>query len=326
MVPLLDLSPAEYMAILLHEIGHNFSGSLYNDIYVANREMMLQYKKTLKYLIVLYAIASLCIVGIPGLIKTIKQYNNLKNKNIKKDAKKDRKKKPSKLKGFFGALKGKQSDYATFVDELSTRMNGDKYAEYAGKYFDDMDSKGYGEEYVKQSNGRIDEVIADKFAGIYGYGPDQATALLKCDEWDSKAAKKIKQTGSKKDKENNLKYEKVNMQIHRYDVHPQTIQRITEELKLLRSEIEKDDVDPKLKEVMLEQVKQLEDILKDATATYEKIDKNTEARKLYNEYINDKYPDAVNDDIEEKIEECLDKYFDEAKEKCEKKYASKKKK
>ena len=175
---------AEIMAILLHEIGHNFSGSLYNDIYVANREMMLQYKKTLKYLIVLYAIASLCIVGIPGLIKTIKQYNNLKNKNIKKDAKKDRKKKPSKLKGFFGALKGKQSDYATFVDELSTRMNGDKYAEYAGKYFDDMDSKGYGEEYFKQTNGRIDEVIADKFAGIYGYGPDQATALLKCDEWD----------------------------------------------------------------------------------------------------------------------------------------------
>ena len=317
---------AEIMAILLHEIGHNFSGSLYNDIYIANREMMLQYKKTLKYLIVLYAIASLCIVGIPGLIKTIKQYNNLKNKNIKKDAKKDRKKKPSKLKGFFGALKGKQSDYATFVDELSARMNGDKYAEYAGKYFDDMDSKGYGEEYFKQTNGRIDEVIADKFAGIYGYGPDQATALLKCDEWDSRAAKKIKQTGSKKDKENNLKYEKVNMQIHRYDIHPQTIQRINEELKLLKREIEKDDVDPKLKEVMLEQVKQLEDILKDATTTYEKIDKNTEARKLYNEYINDKYPDAVNDDIEEKIEECLDKYFDEAKEKCEKKYASKKKK
>ena len=136
----------------------------------------------------------------------------------------------------------------------------------------------------------------------------------------------MKQTGSKKDKENNLKYEKVNMQIHRYDIHPQTIQRINEELKLLKREIEKDDVDPKLKKVMLEQVKQLEDILKDATTTYEKIDKNTEARKLYNEYINDKYPDAVNDDIEEKIEECLDKYFDEAKEKCEKKYASKKKK
>lgn len=317
---------AEILAILLHEIGHNFSGSLYNDIYVANREMMIQYKNTLKILIIGYAILSLCLVGIPGLIKTIKQYNSLKNKGIKKEAKKDRKKKPNKLKGFFGAIKGKGKDYASFVDELSARMSGDEYAEYAGKYFENMENNGYGEEYFKQANGRIDEVIADKFAGIYGYGPDQATALLKCDEWDSKAAKKIKEKGSKKDKESNLKYEKVNMQIHKYDVHPQTIQRINEELKLLRREVEKDDVDPKLKEVMLGQIKQLEDIIKDATTTYEKIDKNTEARKLYNDYINDKYPDAVNEEIEDKIEECLDKYFDEAKEKCEKKYTSKKKK
>ena len=133
------------------------------------------------------------------------------------------------------------------------------------------------------------------------------------EEYKSAAYKYIETKGNKEQKKANSKYQKAIAKINFYDIHPQSIQRVNEELKLLKRELAKEDLDPKVKEILEEQISQLEEKLKEFTTTSKKLSKNDNAQRLFNAYINDEFPDAVSEEIEEKIEEALDKLLDEAK-------------
>ena len=317
-----ELTNGEVLAIILHEIGHNFSASIYNRLYVANRELLIQYKKYLKNNIILHSILTVFTFGLdlPFLIDSIKQYNNpeYSNKKANKKQKKYQKKKESKLRGWLSGIKGKSSDKSNFYGELAARKSGD---EYINKYYDALDNDpNFSKEKNAKSNERIDEVIADKFTAIYGYGPELSTGLLKMDEYVSDAKRKIFEDNDKKAIEANAKYEAAFRKIHDYDCHPQSVQRAYECLKVLRREVEKDDLDPKVRDVILEQISQFEDIIKDMTSTSEKLSDSQNANRLYNAYVNDNIPDAIAQELEDEIEDALDNVFEKYKDKLEKKY------
>lgn len=314
------MTSSEIVAVMLHEIGHNFSSCLYGKLYLENREIMLSYKRAMIFMIVLGAILSPFLIGIPMLIAGIKNYRDSTTAGQKAKAERNEKN-VGKTGGFFAFIKGlknKYSDMQSYASELASRIadGWDKY-----KVLNPL--KGEGKQKYKQisnSSGRLDEVFADKFAAVYGYGPELALGLAKMDDYLSKANKKIQLTGTKKEKANNLKFEEVIRKVSIYDVHPQTVQRAVEEIKLLKRELDKANIDPRLAEVIKQQVSELEEVLKKITIQNDELSKNDNARRAWNAYINKELPDAVNDKIEEEIEKALDSKLEEfAKEQAKKK-------
>lgn len=288
-------SNAEIVAILLHEIGHNFADCIYSTIEVANRDMMNNYRSMI---IIIAIIQALTIVGIPNAIATIKQYFELNNRNMNKKEKKSQSKKPSKLAGLVGGVKGKISDFSDFLNSVLTRLFGIGSIKLSKR---EAELQGVKDK-VRTSVGRQNEVFADKFAGVYGYGPEQASALLKLESTPSKASNFI----NKISEELNDRFNDVVRDINDFDVHPQLMQRINSEISLLKNELKKEDIDPKVKKAIESQLNELNKIVKKATEQSKDFSKNENAQALYNAYINNNCPTPLANNLEEAIEKALD--------------------
>jgi hypothetical protein len=290
----------EILAVLLHETGHNFADAIFDEIELGNRNMMLNYKKFLIAKIIGEAILSVLTLGLalPFLVRDINTLNKGLNNAYKNKSQKQKQSKPgSVIKSILNGIKGKYGDVNMFINELLNRLGGGDYLERVYRYLDGTNRK----EEIRNSLGRKNEVIADKFAGIYGYGPAQASALLKMDSYKS-AAHKLAATI---DKNANKSYEEAIFKINDYDVHPQSIQRALEEVKLLKNELKSKDLDPKLKKVIETQLNQLYDIIEQYSTTSKTLSETDNARRLYNAYINDECPDAVDKEVEDKIEKAF---------------------
>jgi hypothetical protein len=290
-----DLTDGEIVAIILHELGHNFADAIYKDIEIANKKQVKDYLDML----ILTTILT-CGLYLPGALK--EYYNNL-NKTVKKRESKTRKR---PIHGLIKGIKAKCSDFFDVYNEVIERLG---MGRDINKYKKDADSKGYPKK-VKKSASRYNEVIADKFAGIYGYGPEQGSALLKMDSQISKAediVNSIPGIGIKANKA----YNDAIKDIYNYDCHPHVIQRINEEIKTLRYELQKSDLDPKLVKAMNEQLDQLEALKNEATKIVDSSRDNERARATFYKYVNDKDPNAIDDAIEEAINIAFDNVIED---------------
>jgi hypothetical protein len=296
---------AEIVAILLHEIGHNFADCLYDEIRFANKEMYAAYENWL-----------ISLATLKGFIFALPLYRFAKkmlrdNTNTTKRI--NSKKKPTWLAGLISGLKGKHKDHQSIKREIKARKKRGKGAQAYKR-----NAGTYGKTKAKGSISRQNEVFADKFAGVYGYGPELGSGLVKLEYSETEEVKKLEEK-SKKFKEASREFDEAVRDINDYDCHPQLIQRIIEELKLLRREYEKIDIDPKVKEVIKAQIDELEALLKEITSVSKDFSKDEDAQNAYNEYVKEHLPDAVSDEIEAAIEESLDKLLDEDKQKRKKK-------
>lgn len=296
----------EIVAIILHEVGHNFADCLYDRIRFANIDIIYKIDEYYKAKIA----CDICSFAIISLIKDIKKYNEFKSVNAKyKNNDKEQKKIKNPFRGIITGITGKLSDFADYVSELITRQYfGKEYADALNK----ATSKKKSIEANKDSIDKQNEVFADKFAGVYGYGPEQASALYKMTMERSKADIKSDNTPG------NDALNKALLKVHKIDCHPQLVQRAREELKLLEREVAKDDCDPKLKEIMIKQIDQLNKMIDDMCDSYNKLTKNEKMKAEYNEIINKEDPDAISEKLEKAIEEALDKLIDEDKKKNKK--------
>ena len=306
------LNGEELTAVLLHEIGHNFADALYGDIYVANKEFVNYMKEATTTSLIIGILLSPALIGIPMVIDAIKAKKLLSSKSYAKEAKKNDKNagKLTNISTIISGIKNQVNDYLDYVEELGYRL-----ADYTGVRIDDP-LKGRGKkryESYKGSLARINEVFADKFATMYGYGPELQRGLGIFHDYLSRANKEIQFEHPESDKTKNLKYEELYRKEAIFDEHPRFTQRINTSIHLLERELKKDDLDPKYKKMLEDQYKQLKDILKEYTTCMDKLSKNDNARRLYNAYINNNLPDAVDAEIEEKIEEALDKGFNDYK-------------
>lgn len=289
-----ELSDAEIVAVMLHEIGHNFADAIYKDIRVANKEVAQVYYQ---YYIIAAIMQVFCL-HFGNAIYILKNYNHKAN-NSKNLGKQYSKLKYNPIRGIKKAFGSKIQDFKSFSKAVITRYFG------AGKLRNQIrKAEIYGlEKKAKKSLDRQNEVIADKFAGIYGYGPEQAQALLKMDSYRSKAAKFVDKLPGGKNK--NRAFDQLVNQAIKYDEHPHTIQRIHEEIKVLKYELNK-GCDPKYEAMIKGQIAELEQLLKDATTIVKTFNQDQKAQALYNAYINNQEPDAVDEEIEDKINDALD--------------------
>lgn len=298
-----NISDSELVAIILHEIGHNFADALYGEINFANKKNMIEYEKYLSS----YATVIGFLLALPYYIKAkqlLKEYNN--STRVQKESKP---KKTSKLKGILTGLGAKWKDYQSYKAEIRARKRG-------GKVYRDAKRKAgtVAKNAARESLARQNEVIADKFAAIYGYGVEISSGLSKLTYHKSEAAKKLEAAGGKLAAASR-DYDDAVKDICDYDCHPHLVQRINEEIKLLEREVSKDDIDPRFKLVIYDQIGQLKSLLDKITKTSKILSRDENAKNAYHDYVNKNCPTAVSDEIEEKIENALDKLLEEDKKK-----------
>ena len=302
-----EITDSELVAIILHEIGHNFADALYGEINIANKRQMIEYEKYLSG----YATVIGFLLALPAYIKAkrlLKEYNN--STRVERESKP---KKTSKIRGILNGIKGKWDDYCSYKQELLARKRGGKvYRDYKRKLGSTAKVK------ARESLARQNEVIADKFAAIYGYGAEIASGLTKLTYHKSEAAKKLEAAGGRL-AEASRDFDDAVKDICDYDCHPHLVQRINEEIKLLEREVAKEDIDPRYKIVIYDQISQLKILLDKITKTSKVLSKDENAKNAYHDYVNKTCPSAVSDEIEDKIEEALDKLIEEDKKKNKKK-------
>ncbi len=289
----------EILATLLHELGHNFADAIYDDIKLSHK----QYAENLKDYLVIRAIISFGL----RLPSSIKIYNQHTNRHARKEGKKTRK---NIFRGISQGFHARKENRRNFWDDVRARIKGGSAYE---RYKDFLNNQGY-KEAARKSLTRQNEVIADKFATIYGYGPANISATFKMTKIESKAEKFVKKIpiiGAV----NNDSFNAAMVDINDYDAHPIHIQIANEEIALLKREVEKTDIDPKLKKMMTEQITQIQNILKEETKVIQDGSKSAKAREAYYAYINGECPMAVDEEIEDKIEEAFDKVLNGDKKK-----------
>ena len=287
----------EIIAILLHELGHNFADAIYDDIKLANRKWA-EWAKAYLIFVSIISFGLAIPIAISDYIKNTNKYYRKKGKKNHKNI----------FRGISQGFHSIGSNMRNFWGEFKARLKGGSMYE---RYKMQLDAQGY-KEAARKSIGRQNEVIADKFAGIYGYGPAQVQALFKMDKIESKAeryAKRVPLIGES----NNDSFNAAMVDLNDYDVHPHNIQRANEEIALLKREVEKKDVDPKLKKMMIEQITQIQNILKEETKIIQDGSKSAKAKEAYYAYINGQCPMAVDEEIEDKIEEAFDKVLNGGK-------------
>ena len=125
------------------------------------------------------------------------------------------------------------------------------------------------------------ERSADNFATMHGYGADLTRAL---DKLGYATGNKIKEIYLKTPLVSNLYM--LNMDLTRllispFDVHPITISRATDQLNLLKNEANKTDLDPKLRKVILSDIAECEKALKNLTNTKISIENKNILRNAY---------------------------------------------
>lgn len=301
-----DLTDAEVLAILLHEIGHNFGDFIDNKIKLNNINTMKAYKEMLLYDAIMN---SALIITIPlAIIDYKRKYREFTNDYKLKTAEKGREKSSDRE----ARKAAKKADREDFFNDLKTTIF--KYSPIR-KALAKSNAKSrdlYRDELIKsarESISRRDEIIADKFVGIYGYGVELSTAFHKMDthierfdEWLNKLP------GGE---EANRTWQELLKDINEFDCHPHTIQRINENIKLLKNELEQDDMDPKMKDVIVKQIKEMENVIKDIVDKSKKNPDNIYYN--YAAFVNEELPDAVSEKIEDEIADELNKIISKKK-------------
>lgn len=290
-----DLTDGEIVAVMLHELGHNFTDAIYKKIRVANKQTA-QYCYQYYFIIAIYMV--FCKFKPRKALKFLTFWNK-KTNNSAYLVNKNQNMKYNPIRGIKKAIGGTFIDMKDFCKGVIRR-----YFQFGKavkqKRMIEIFSNG---DKNKKSFGRIDEVIADKFAGVYGYGPEQGSALMKMESYRSKAAKFVdKLPGGK---ERNKKYDQLWTDYTNYDEHPHYIQRINEEIKVLEFELKK-GCDPKYAEIIKSQIAQLKQLIKDASTVMKEFNEDEKAKALYNAYINNKEPLAVDEELEDEINNALD--------------------
>lgn len=297
-------TPEQLTACLLHEIGHNFGDCIDNTIMVENKQFIKDYKMTLK----LYIILSILTLGLTGNpFKYIGMYNDIDNKKLNKKYKKKNKKKPGsgKISAYFTGVINSIKDTLELKMIINSRTNKNTI-DYLSRYYDNGNLSDNKRKAIRTSSSRISEVIADKFAGIYGYGSEFADLMITFNTVSGSREYKATKKAKPKLNKYNDDFERALFNLNAFDCHPQEVQRVIEVLKTLKLEYEKDDIDPVLKKELIYQINQIEDKLNKMcdTASYiEEVDKD---HAKFNKYIYEQDPSAVDEEIENIINSELD--------------------
>lgn len=256
-----ELSDREVLAVILHEIGHNFESSL-DDICVFRS----YFNKCFSFILLLTAPIHLLIGNGQAVASSSNQLRGWTNRTAEK-IKRDNK----GLNDIFHMVKGLTgivTDIITNVNALQslfvTVLN--PIGVFIGSIYGNiMNTIQNPIMFIRQMFGGVrSERVADNFASMYGYGPDLSSALRKFDEEGYgisayKAGKNIPIFGHLYD----LYSVPITTILSLMDPHPNTAARMYDQFNYIRKELNKADIDPKMKKQLNKECHEIDMLLKD---------------------------------------------------------------
>ena len=284
-----EITGEELTGILLHEIGHNFADCLDNQIRLDNKKTIKNYYQ---YLILKASI----LFGRRYKKELERNTNEYERKNTKEKVNKE-----SKIRGWIRGLASLKYNFNSFCGNILVKL---MRVAMKPKQLSQADvNNAEKQTKIKTNSGRKNEVFADKFAAVYGYGLAITKGLYKMDTHEDKASKFIAKVFSDKLNEN---FEMLCQDYFLYDVHPHTIQRANSICNTLRAELNKEDLDPKVKEVLTKQLDEMEQYIKKITTAIKNEPERQAVRKAFYRTVNELSPDALAKELEDEIEKELD--------------------
>ena len=297
-----NFTDAEIVAILLHEIGHNFADVISEKIRLENYE----FYKSWWEVVLLRALLTLGGSLPEDILFTITNNNKYQEK------KKEKEKPVGKIGSFFEYISGRLSDlqfnYEVFKSEV---ISGIVVGLIGTRYFDKRANSTAGSRRILSAAGRQNEVIADKFAAIYGYGAEQVSALSKLTLDLLPAEEVLMKLPFGSILVSNVT--QASKDYHKYDVHPNIVQRANTMIKSLEFELSKKNLDPEMRKIIKDQIKEMEECKKAFMTINEDDNVKFQIEKAYAAVVDKKMPDATT----EKLEIEINKKIDEL---CNKKY------
>lgn len=235
----------EVLAIILHEIGHNFAEAL--DSGISLNSMILS------YLIVLFTILDM----IQGRINL----NGLTNFNALDKLGIDIKKWIAENCKPIGAIAMIMSGFFGLIQDGLMNINYLLQSFVPSAILQQIPSKIMG--MIIKPTAYRNEKIADRFATMYGYGPELSSALSKLETVGSGIT--IKQQMDEVPVIGfifNLVPTFAKICITPFDEHPMWSERLEDQIRALEYELKKADLDSKMKKEIEFEVKQIRDLKK----------------------------------------------------------------
>lgn len=280
---------AEILAIILHEVGHNFADAIHDKLRLYNINMMEAY---MNYWL-------LVMIFDPKHIPTYIKFNITNKNEYQKEKEENRK--PNPVKTFLQYTINNIDDFNNKVKSFFYRITGGLNTRIKKLAADVTYDNSQDPQYGKQN-----EMIADKFATINGYAIELHTAMEKMDTIHPVRdfVEKIPILGPLM----NLSTEKANADFFKYDEHPQAMQRIQTSISALEFELKKNNLDPKVKKVLKTQIEQLKELMEKASTVTDDMTKADEFIANYNKKIIKKYKYAIDKEIEDEIDKMIDSF------------------
>lgn len=295
-----NITDAEIVALMLHEIGHNFADVISKDIKLANYE----WYETFWAYVGLRAVLTLGASLIEDIATWITNQNKYQAKN------KEKEKPVGKIAGFLAYVNGKITDFQFNWELFKYSLFSGLLGSFIGQKQIDYSAKT-GADTMKKDPSRQNEVIADKFAAIYGYGAEQVTILAKLTTTMLPGQEIL----SKLPYGNVLlKYSaELGKTSFKYDCHPNLIQRANTMIESLKFELGKKNLDPEIRKIIEKQIKEMEECKKEFMKVRDDDNELAKVEKVYAAVVEKKFPQATT----EKLEKEINKQIDDL---CNKKY------
>ena len=298
-----NITSEEMVAILLHEIGHNFqefidpSMKAYNNIYILN-----WYDQILAYSI-LNHLADWKAQAMRSNTNTQRVEDAVSPRSEKRRSKEYNDAKTyydiAKIKFMFKqlvnvALLGIPGTVKALlmlpIAALETAFNKKKH-----EFF-----------------GRTGEMTADKFPTIYGYGPAQQSALTKFSYTDYGVDKFI----------NNIPLlgayfalQKIpaRMIINIQDEHPSLVARIEDQIYTLENELKKKNMSPAIRKLIEKDLEQLKQNKKDITEAGKHLANSSSVENWWNRYLLGKLDKEEMQKVSDRLNKEMDAYIKKMK-------------
>ena len=291
-----NFTDAEILACIIHEIGHNFESAINDNLRIYNTKIMEQY--------LYYSVFWTLIFNFKNGLNLA---NFLKTNNNSYQYEKEKNRTRNNIENTGRIIKFEFENLSNNSKEFINRLTNGLL--FKLKFMDNDNiifkyRKVRGNNYQKQT-----EIIADKFATINGYGPELQSAIAKLSYNSSTNAEKsienIPLIGAM------INVNIAHMTVNNYKIydHPHFIQRANSSISILKYELEKSNLDPKIRKVIEKQIEQLEDIKnKLDDIDYSKL---TDAQYFiyqFGKYVDKKDPYAMTKNVEEKINKLIDEF------------------
>ena len=302
-----DYTDGEIMAVLLHEIGHSFSAANLEkcelvkagrESYIFNMIMNMFYDPS-------YAVSLVTNTNMYKKVMTMLNNKKKDGKGVYVSSDTLNKFLNNVYKVIF-VLPFKLTGISALINKLSASEFGQyiKRVTHNDKAMKNM------------AHGRTDEYLSDSFAMMYGYGPDQSTALAKMYFSEKDAfndfCKKVPIVG-KLNESSEFSYWVL---AETFSQHPSLPARVDNILKELQDELKKSNLSPTMKKKIQDNIKDLEEF-KDSVRKMN-IDKS-DPNKMKKEWLKVMIASSENPDVKNKYENELmnmksrDEYYNKLK-------------